>query len=328
MTLASHPTVIGLTGPFGAGCSTAALHLKAKRDYLVVRLSTPIRDEWKKKHPRKEASREELQRLGDDMRIEGGNAALVDLALEAAKKQSASEEVERDRLVIDGIRNTGEIDRLRERFGHRFTLFALLAQQPERWDRIESVYLEEGRSREEFLLDDQRDRNEEVGWGQQVELCIDMADVIIDNSADITLGKFKPKVIEFADLASGETARYPTQNEILMNMAYSSRHSSKCLKRHVGAVLVDQAGQAIGVGYNENPLGTNPCVEEPKYNHTCYRDIVRNEHFQLLGDEGARCPVCGNRLERIEGPPWRCPSCAKKGVKTNLETYFFPDRAM
>src|SRR5262249_14964907 len=30
----------------------------------------------------------------------------------------------------------------------------------------------------------------------------------------------------------------------------------------------------------------------------------------------------------IEGPPWRCAKCLQEGRKTNLEAFFFPDRAM
>jgi deoxycytidylate deaminase len=113
-----------------------------------------------------------------------------------------------------------------------------------------------------------------------------------------------------------------------MNMAFAASHSSKCLKRHVGAVIVDNAGQVVGVGYNENPLGTNPCVLEPSYDYKCHRDRLRNGHFDGLAALGARCPVCGKAIRKVVGPPWRCQECAAEEKKTNLEQYFFPDRAM
>ena len=134
--------------------------------------------------------------------------------------------------------------------------------------------------------------------------------------------------MEFVDLATGKKPRGATQDEILMNIAFSSSHSSKCVKRHVGAVVASSMGQVVSAGYNENPLGTNPCIEEPLYQRQCFRDIVRNEHFKRLSEQGAKCPVCGSELKYKPGPPWRCSACSSRKRKTNLESFFFPDRAM
>jgi deoxycytidylate deaminase len=108
------------------------------------------------------------------------------------------------------------------------------------------------------------------------------------------------------------------------------------LKRQVGAVLVNALpgvmGEVIGQGFNENPLGTHPCVEEPKYgavpgktNGNCYRDMVRQDSFVQLASTGTRCPQCGNYLSEPAkfGPPWRCRSC-----DADLERYFWPERAI
>ena len=144
----------------------------------------------------------------------------------------------------------------------------------------------------------------------------------------MALGRFKTKILEVADLVARVTPRAPRQDEIWMHMAYATAHGSKCLKRRVGSVLVSTAGDVVGTGYNENPRSTNPCAEEPTYNNRCYRDLIRNAHFQTLNATGARCPKCGEPLPKIDGPPWMCPACAKRDEKTNLESYFFPDRAM
>lgn len=315
--------VIGLTGAFGSGCSTAGMRLRDRRRFRLLRLSQSLRDTWKKSHPHaEEPSRHELQRLGDEMRKEQGSYILVDLVL-------ASVAGSPERLVIDGIRNVGEIQRLRDLYGYRFTLVAVLSSTEARWERIgSSAYLSKGLNDIQFLQDDARDRNEETPWGQQVELCIDQADLFVDNSDDVTLKKFTEETLAIVDLATGEKVRPASQQEILMHMAYGSSHSSKCLKRHVGAIVVDPSGQVVGVGYNENPLMTKPCVEEPTYGFRCFRDIIRNNHFAKLNAIEARCPICSQPLPVIAGPPWQCPSCTERGVKTNLEAFFFPDRAM
>lgn len=312
-------TAIGLTGAFGAGCTTAALHLRDQRGFKVIRLSDVLRKMWHEKHS-EAPPRLDLQRLGDELRQARGTGILVDLAV-------ANETAEK--LVFDGIRNVAEIERLLELYGHRFTLIGILSSADARWRRIGSTaYLNGGLSQQDFLQDDARDRNEETPWGQQVELCVDQADVLIDNSENATLNAFQDTVIDYADLVTGVKPGSARPEEILMHMAYAASHSSKCLKRHVGSVVVDSTGQTVAVGYNENPLTTKPCAEEPAYGRRCFRDIVRNAHFKNLSELGGRCPKCGQIFPVIEGPPWRCPTCAEKGIKTNLEAHFFPDRAM
>jgi deoxycytidylate deaminase/dephospho-CoA kinase len=319
-------TVIGLTGPFGSGCSTASKTLRDERKFKVVKLSEPILAQWRAAGGRGSPRRVDLQRIGDELREGRGSGILVELSLGALRQ---SERPLPALVVVDGIRNLGEIQVLRDWFGYRFWVMAVLASHQERWDRIgATAYKDVGLDKDSFLEDDLRDANEETQYGQQVQLCIDQADVLIDNSSSVTLTKFKQKVLECVDLVTGKLPRVAKPQEILMNMAYSASHSSKCLKRHVGAVIVDNDGGVVGVGYNENPLGTNPCVEEPKYGNRCYRDIVRNEHFGMLRQKRVRCPRCGEALEVKEGPPWRCEVCARRGEKTNLEEFFFPDRAM
>lgn len=317
--------VVGITGAFGSGCTTAVNCLRDERDFVPVSLSGILREEWEKNN-KEQPSREQLQRLGDDLRETHSSAFLAEKAGAAIE---AAAETGRRLFAVDSIRNLGEVRHLRDRFGYRFTLLGVLASAEARWDRIGSTaYLSRKLTQRDFLLDDARDRNEEIPTGQQVELCIDQADMLVHNSAETTLRAFKDALLDLVDLATGKKLRRARRDEIFMNMAYSAAHSSKCLKRSVGAVIVDSKGQVVAVGYNENPIGTNPCVEEPLYGGRCFRDIVRNRHFKQLSAIGALCPSCGKPLTEKEGPPWRCEHCKKNGQKSNLEAYFFPDRAL
>lgn len=193
--------VVGLTGAFGSGCTTAAKYLRDERGFTVVRLSEPLRTEWKKNHTT-EPTRSDLQRLGDELRESKHGGILVDLALTALKAEKGKFP---ENIAIDGIRNVEEIHYLKDTFGYRFTLIAILASADARWDRIgASAYTDHGLGRTDFLADDQRDKNEETPYGQQVELCIDRADIIIDNSVDVSTSKFKHKVLDFVDLQQGD----------------------------------------------------------------------------------------------------------------------------
>ena len=317
--------VVGLTGAFGSGCTTAARHLRDGRGFKLITLSDTLRVEWRTRGNTTEPTRADLQKLGDELRMKEGGGVLVNRALNEFRAGIEGKDGG-DKIVIDGIRNLQEISRLQDVFGYRFVLVAVLASIEDRWSRIGSTaYIDRGLSFPDFIADNLRDMSEDSAYGQQVQLCLDKADILIDNSPITTLVAYQRKVLDFVDLATGQVARPAMDREILMNIAFSAAHSSKCLKRHVGAVVADPSGKVVGVGYNENPIGTKPCMEEPAYNNACYRDIVRNNHFRGLFEKGTRCPKCAEPLPQLVGPPWLCPKCTPK---TNLEAFFFPDRAM
>ncbi len=320
MGIEQRALVIGLTGPFGSGCSTAAGILESMTPpFNKVRLSAVLRELWKATSD-EEPTREQLQELGDGLRAESGLGALVERALAPLEDTKTSI----TRVVIDGIRNTGEIDYLSDRFGDKFFLLAIYAPDQERWDRVRNDYVRRGLDEQDFRADDKRDQDEETPHGQQVVLCVDRADVFISNSqhlASLQLQRaLREKIAGYVALLSGAEPRYPTPDEVLMNMAFSASHATKCLKRRVGAVIVDENGEAISVGFNENPDKIQPCVFEFK---ECFRDRVRNDHFREKLAGKTVCPECGESIGTIVGPPWRCAKC-----KANLEEYFFPDRAM
>jgi hypothetical protein len=117
---------------------------------------------------------------------------------------------------------------------------------------------------DDFLKDDHRDQNEETEYGQQVQLCVDQADVPIDNSDEVSLAALRNKLADYAELVLEQRYRFAKPIEIYMNMAYSASHGSKCIKRQVGAVLVNALpnvmGEVVGLGFNENPINTKPCI--------------------------------------------------------------------
>jgi deoxycytidylate deaminase len=323
-------TIIALTGPFGSGSTTCAEILKDRLGYTIIRLSDAIRKVWTAENPKKTPARSDLQALGNRIRGDSANPGeLARLAIEGLRVRPAL-----DRIVIDGVRNIGEIETLRDGFGRGFFLFALECPASDRFGRLRSVY---GQDLTLFSEDNERDRDQEDAFGQQVELCVDAADVLLTNDDSVTQRILRDKVVESVRLVTGEVPRYPYPHEILMNLAYSSSHGSKCLKRQVGAVLVNAPplamGDVVGQGFNENPTGTAPCVEEPRYGAVpkesipgrCFRDMVRHESYVSLAKRRARCPSCGERLKvpTVEVPPWHCGACG-----SNLDRFFWPERAM
>ena len=303
--------VIGLTGPFGSGCTTAAHMLSTGNPpFTTLKLSDVLRGLSGNVDP----SRDELQDLGNRLRKEEGNHALVVRGLGDLFSQA-----EPERIVIDGIRNLGEVRWLQRALGERFALFAITAETTERYNRRRNP----AQSPQEFYELDRRDQGESEDYGQQVNRCVDYADVLIPNSEHLANWQIEPnfgeKVRSYAALVEGREHRYASTDEMLMNVAYGSSHGSKCLKRQVGAVIA-LGSEPLASGYNENPSGLKPCIEQFG---TCYRDIVRHERFVELAESGAKCPYCTNPIPNPLPQPWLCPKCGQ-----SLDAAFFPDRAM
>ncbi len=69
MSLARDAVVIGVTGAFGSGCTTAGLALQRHQGFHVVRLSRFVREELMRNKPEvTEPFRLQLQAEGDRMR--------------------------------------------------------------------------------------------------------------------------------------------------------------------------------------------------------------------------------------------------------------------
>jgi deoxycytidylate deaminase len=315
--------VIGLTGPFGSGCSTAADLLVHERGYRAKKLSDVLRDglaEAGELNP----SRARLQAAGDVERKVSGESVLVDKAL--AQLYQLPDDVQL--LVLDGIRNLGEVDALKRNFGYRFCLIAVAADAESRWDRVKGDYRRAGLARADFVDDDNRDRGGRGRFGQQVGRCVDEADGVVINDEEVPRKDFENRLLALSDVLTNKVNRSANADEIAMHQAFSTSHSSKCLRRYVGAVIVNDRNEVVGTGYNENPYGSRPCVEEPEYNYSCFRDIVRRSGYESLAKEGIVCPVCAAKLRVSDGPPFYCLNCRDRETLTSLDRYFFPDRAL
>jgi deoxycytidylate deaminase len=303
MTEERDKIVVGLTGSFGSGCSTLMKSL-VKLNFKEFRLSEYVRDEFHKKtgKPKEEATKKELQDIGDQMRQENGMEYLAYLASEGAKK------FRNEPLVFDSIRNIGEANFFRKKY-HDFFLIAVDCGPKKRWERIKDQYLDKGLDENQFEIDEKRDKyDEKTKFGQSVDFCVDDADVLIDNEKDypdedIAVDNLKDKISPYIGLMKGDLSRTPTFLETNMGIAYTASLQSRCVKRRVGAVIVDEKYNSIlSVGYNENPHPIEPCIIKYK---RCYRDHYKSQYFKHLEKIKQRCPQCGELLKNLK-PPFRC----------------------
>lgn len=267
-----------MTGPFGSGCTYISQNVLGKMGYEYISLSGILRATTEKNV----APRTELQNVGNSLRVEKGNDFL---AQEAIKQIDASAGT---RFVVDSIRNTHEIEALRAKYSN-FFLFAVWASHDARWERTKDKY---SGNLALFDEDDKRDKDEKIENGQQITLCYQMADVIILNEKTVhaeetdeykQLNEITKKYVE---LIEKKEKFEPTEMETLMTMAYANSMRSSCSQRKVGALIIDEFGNAFSSGYNEVPSSERPCKNTYGM---CYRKYIRtklNERLKVaIGDD-------------------------------------------
>ncbi len=166
--------IIGLVGPIASGKGILASHLE-KLGFNYQSLSDRVREEAKLRH--KELTRENLQNIGDELRSQFGNQILAERTAKLLADYAGN-------IVIDSIRNPGEISFLQKAFD--IVVIGIDAPVKARlgW------YLERSHSRgedgttpEDFFRANARDLGVAGdSSGQQVNQCLKMSDVVIQNT--------------------------------------------------------------------------------------------------------------------------------------------------
>lgn len=314
--------MLGVTGSFGSGCTTLAEAL-AGFGYKRVSLSAAVRDHFAELHsqtlPSGELSsptKSQLQDIGNELRRKEGPDVL------ARRAVSTADALPEDSLVVfDGIRNAAEVDYLRHTFPN-FVLFSVWSPQTLRWERVREEYRG---NQAQFIEDDKRDGNEDLDCGQQVQLCVDKADIVIRNDGSnvpAPVVHLKRKVEQYINLLRHTEVRPPSHDEVAMSIAYMSSLRSQCLKRTAGAAITEPGGVVISTGYNENPEPVPPCVRKFGY---CYKDAILKEHIKSMLVKWKSCPYCPAQLAGLDslGEGYKCPECKK-----SLVGAYMPDRGM
>jgi deoxycytidylate deaminase len=328
MTIQRGAIVLGFTGSIGSGCTYISKTISdISSHYKYFKLSNIIRESLKEKG-NTTPTVEDLQIEGNELRNYHGNEVLVAMTI----NQLNSSTKNYTHLIIDGIKNDHEVNYLKQ--FPNFYLFSVNADRDIRKERV--VGLEEGKhfsSPEEFIKADVRDEKENSINGQQVKKCNELSDIVIVNEENITSTSTKRKkeyvnkiISKYVDLIENHTSgksmheNFPSVDELCMTIAYALSKKSSCLKRKVGAVIIEEdnklpeekeriekEGRAIRIpnivatGYNEVPMGTHKCIFNPEQ-QKCYRDHLQEEHARTM----KFCASCGEKIGDIV---ISCPKC-------------------
>jgi dephospho-CoA kinase len=180
--------VIGLTGTMGSGKDVASEYIKKNFSCFYVKLSEVLFNEIEKKRGR--VTRKVLQDSADELRKVYGGGVLAKVSIEYLPRN-------RDFIVLDGIRNPGEIEYLKKNFPNSFFLIGIDATPETRFERMNKRARNiDAKTWEEFMEMDSRDQGTgQPDYGQQVRRCIERADIVIENNGNIE--EFQAKIDEF-----------------------------------------------------------------------------------------------------------------------------------
>lgn len=184
--MAGKPQIIGITGAFGSGKTSAANYFE-KHGFKKMVLSSFLREILEKEG--KMVTRENLQNLGNELRETKGSGYLTELALEYLEKHGI------EKSTIDGIRNMGEIEVLRSK--SNFILLGVVADRDTRFARIRKMPGREELTREDFERLDRRDLGliEESESGLQVAKCLALSDIFVESNNEEEYPKKLEEVI-------------------------------------------------------------------------------------------------------------------------------------
>lgn len=164
---------MGITGAFGSGKTTASSFF-VENGFERITLSSFLEEEL---HRRSDApiTRKALQDLGNEWREQHGAGFLAQKALTHITDNNI------EFAVIDGIRNLGELDVLRQQ--QYFSLISIVVNRVIRFERLKKNPRRETLTWDLFRELDYRDLGVgEKENGLQAGLCIALADVFVDNN--------------------------------------------------------------------------------------------------------------------------------------------------
>ena len=316
--------ILGFTGSIGSGSSYISRRMAelSGNRYSHFKLSDFIRNELKAEGV-DNPSIKQMQDKGNLLRAKHDRDILAVSLLDKIEES----DIKYGHIIVDGIKNDAEVAFFRHL--PNFYLFSVNADSAIRRQR--SVGADKAFAiKDDFLAADEKDAEEDDSNGQQVKKCNYLADIIVVNEKNYAkaetherdswiddISKRYVELIENNVAGKISPQSSPSVNELCMTIAYALSKKSSCLKRKVGAVIIDTNDLStakheksvaqtlphiIASGYNEVPAGLKKCIFSEEY-QKCYRDYLQEEHAKKI----KFCPNCGNAVNS----EMSCPHCGQ-----------------
>ena len=145
--------------------------------------------------------------------------------------------------IIISLKRPKEVSTLRRVYGPGFFLIGIAANPEERGEFF----------KERGFDDDERSRLIAIDAAEKSDSGQHTRDTFYLSDVFISLGEHSSQIERFLDLVFGCPFKTPTFEERSMYLAYAASLSSGDLARQVGAALVDDLGDCLGIGWNDVP---------------------------------------------------------------------------
>lgn len=187
----------------------------------------------------------------------------------------------RTQIVIDDLRNPIEIMFFKQRFSAYYTL-AINREPDSQRDALSNKYStpDTQEIREAFWREEYKGGEADEFYKANISACIQQADIHITflNSKEAKIKNeesekqsevrdntspyfsWEMQLLKYVSLISHPGLVTPSPEERCMQMAYTAKHNSGCISRHVGAAITDENYSLKAIGWNSTPEGLIPCV--------------------------------------------------------------------
>ncbi|WP_269900800.1 deaminase [Paenalcaligenes faecalis] len=158
-------------------------------------------------------------------------------------------------FVVDALRNIHEINFFKSRYSN-FYLFAIQAEEEIREKRVLDGF---GFLKGDYEKIKKIETDSENIYSQNINECLSMGDVFINNNYN-NIDEIKYNLIKYISLIRSPGLFTPSVDERNMQIALTARYNSGCISRQVGACIVSENGFVLGIGWNDVPVGSIPCL--------------------------------------------------------------------
>lgn len=316
----SDELVIALVGPIASGVTATAKLLEdllsSEFNYQVFKYkpSDIIKGDSEKVseeigNPTDFATRvETYQTVGDKLRQKYGNGYLASKIVSKIAKNRDDNDGFQDPgdgsekpipkqkrwvHIIDSIKHPEELKILKRTYGDILWLFGVFAPLQVRKERLKDLQVSDVSATS--IID--RDYSESQRHGQKVKDVFHQSDFFIRNDTQ-SKNNLESDVQRFLEVMFGSPKRTPTKDESSMYSAYAEACRSACLSRQVGAAVVDEVGNLIGLGRNDVPkangglyesIETKASVDDSRCyawkNGECHNDARKNKLYHDIYEE-------------------------------------------
>lgn len=286
--------VVAFVGPVGSGCTTAAkivqkiLESQYKyEDVVYYRVSSVIEESAHLVGEKYDGSLHgadrvrRLQDIGNKLREKFHPDYLMAKIIEkvavyrhdkggylASEKGVLVTQPRRWAHIIDSIKNPAELSVLRDVYGEMLWVIGVFAPEEIRKKRLSDQGWDPNKISELF----DRDAKQEWDYGQGVRDTFFQSDFFVRNDGQNDEG-LTATLARHLEVIFGTPVRSPTNEEAAMYAAHAAAAMSACLSRQVGAAIVSEEREVIGIGWNDVPKygGGLYGSEDGAADHRCFK---------------------------------------------------------